>query len=182
MSLSSGAVWTCILGCGFYLGYSYVRWRRRRSLSLSRERGHEGEINADKWLRNQGFEIVENQVNQEFTYWADGQPRHFRVRPDIMARYQGQRWLIEVKTGKSASPDYPATRRQIREYAQLWPYHRYALFDATQGLFYEVSFKRAELLSWSWVRHQVLSPIALGMLGMGALIGWIAHALLGGGS
>ena len=94
-----------------------------------------------------------------------------------MARFEGQRWLIEVKTGKSASPDYPATRRQLREYAQLWPHHRCALFDASQGLFYEVSFTR-EHLSFTSIWRQCVSPIALMMFTLGVTVGALVVAML----
>jgi Holliday junction resolvase-like predicted endonuclease len=126
---------------GVFLGMKLKRWQRRRELAGHRARGEQGEKDAETWLTQHGFQIENSQVNTQFFYLIDGERRTFKVRPDIMATKQGERWLIEVKTGKSASPEYSATRRQIREYASLWPNQRYALFDASQGIFYEVSFE-----------------------------------------
>ena len=170
------AVMIC-LGLGLYLGVKLLRWRRSSKLAQLRLRGQQGEINAERWLSANGFEILDSQATQSFTYFADGQARSFRVRPDIMARFAGQHWLIEVKTGKSASPDHAATRRQLREYAQLWPRHRCALFDASQGLFYEVSFQR-ERLNLGAVWQQCSTPVALMLLIIGVGIGLLIGVVL----
>ena len=171
MSVTHLLVLLLLVTFGALVGSSIARWRKKRALASLRERGQQGEINAERWLREAGFDIIESQRNEEFFFLADGQRRTFRVRPDIMATFRGQSWLIEVKTGKSASPDYPATRRQIREYAQLWPRHRYALFDATQGLFYEISFKGVQHLSLTWLLSQFIRPISLVMLTVGVMTG-----------
>lgn len=129
-----------ILGLGS--GIALWRWRKRRQLAISRLRGKQGEQDAELWLHDNHFTHIESQTEQSFAYAVDGELCRFKVRPDFFARYQGQTWLIEVKTGKSASPKHQNTRRQIREYAQLWPNMKYALFDADQGILKELSFKK----------------------------------------
>ena len=165
------------LGLGIYLGARLLRWRRSLKLAELRERGQQGELDAERWLRENGFEIIDSQGTERFTYRVDDQAVEFRVRPDFMARFAGQRWLIEVKTGKSASPEHSATRRQIREYAQLWPRHRYALFDATNGVFSEVSFRSGRPRIKSLWDH-CLQPIPLLMLGVGVICGLLIGAII----
>jgi Holliday junction resolvase-like predicted endonuclease len=161
---------------GVVLGMKLKRWQKRQALAGHRARGEQGEKDAETWLKNHGFQIENSQVNTQFFYLIDGERRTFKVRPDIMATKQGERWLIEVKTGKSASPEYSATRRQIREYASLWPNQRYALFDATQGIFYEVSFEGvsanppAEVAVETFTTARMITSSVLFLAGV--ILGW----------
>jgi hypothetical protein len=141
------AIITMVFIIGLWSGVSLWRWRKRRQLAISRLRGKQGEQDAERWLYDNHFTQIESQTEQSFAYVVDGELCQFKVRPDFFARYQGQRWLIEVKTGKSASPEHQDTRRQIREYAQLWPNIKYGLFDADQGTLKEVSFKKSYRIS-----------------------------------
>ena len=168
-----------LLGIGIICGIYYKRWRMRQQLASSRAQGRKGEEDAAKWLKDFGFERLESQTERNFHYFVNGMAHNFRVRPDFIAHYQGQAWLIEVKTGKSASPSEQSTRRQIREYAQLWPHHRYALLDATQGVLHEVSFRTStrQHLTHTWYQFNtssmlftLLLTLVIGM-GIGVLIG-----------
>ena len=127
---------------GLWCGIRLWRWLKARRLAISRLRGQEGERNAEQWLHDNGFTHIQSQTEQTFGYMVDGEVCTFKVRPDFFARFQGQKWLIEVKTGKSAAPEHQNTRRQIREYAQLWPNMKYGLFDGDHGTLKEVSFRK----------------------------------------
>ena len=167
-----------VLVLGIWVGIAYRRWRKRLLISANRIRGQRGEEDAEIWLRDFGFEHLERQNEKRFAYCVNGSSHEFKVRPDLMGYYRGQRWLIEVKTGKSASPSHSATRRQLREYAQLWPRMRYGLLDATQGVLHEVSFDPQivhELRSWV---SRLRTPPALFMLTLGLFIGGAVGALL----
>ena len=164
---------------GVWGGLAYRKWRKRRSLSTHRSQGRRGEENAEMWLSNYGFEQLESQNEQTFTYSVNNTPHSFKVRPDLMARYQGQRWLIEVKTGKSASPSHSATRRQIREYAQLWPHLRYGLFDASEGVLHEISFKARAQFNLKGFISRAQTPFAVLMLSLGLIIGGVGGLCVG---
>lgn len=133
-----------LVALGVWLGVKFWKWRKGRLLQKSRVQGAEGERAAERWLLQNGFTNLDQQNSQTFHYWVDGEAQSFKVRPDFFARRDGETWLIEVKTGKSAAATYSATRRQIREYAQLWPHLRYGLFDGDQGRLQEVSFQLEE--------------------------------------
>lgn len=111
-----------------------------RTISRSRKQGAEGERVAQQWLKKHGFKSIESQSVYHCSYFVDGKEVSFDVKPDFLAQKSGEEWLIEVKTGSAASPTTIATRRQLREYASLFPGKRYALFDATKKHLYEVEF------------------------------------------
>lgn len=48
--------------------------------------------------------------------------------------------IVEVKTGEAADPRLPATRRQLREYCDVFGVERIYVFDASAGRLYEVQF------------------------------------------
>ena len=171
-----------ILVSGIWLGGAYLRWRRRRTLALSRERGAQGERDAQAWLTTHGFTELDSQTERSFSYLVDGEERFFKVRPDFTARHKGERWVIEVKTGKSAAPTHRGTRRQVREYAQLFPGRRYGLFDASIGKLYEVSFEVSSSVEAPRdASHvsQALTSRSLFVLGSicGVVVGWLARGL-----
>jgi len=95
-----------------------------------RRRGRVGEDKAVQWLERNGYDVVETQSECTGRFVADGQCVEFVVRPDIIASRNGEEWVVEVKTGAATSLANRSTRRQIREYAALYPDHNMALFDA----------------------------------------------------
>lgn len=111
-----------------------------RSISRSRKQGALGEKIAHNWLKRHGFKNIESQSVFHCSYFIDGNEKEFDIKPDFLAEKSGESWLIEVKTGTAASPSTIATRRQLREYAALFPEKRYALFDATKKVLHEVEF------------------------------------------
>lgn len=111
-----------------------------RTISKSRKQGAAGEKLAQTWLKRNGFKNIQSQSVFHCSYFIDGEEREFDIKPDFLAEKDKEEWLIEVKTGAAASPSAIATRRQLREYAALFPGKRYALFDGTKKRVYEVEF------------------------------------------
>ena len=105
-----------------------------------RKHGVKGEKIAEEWLRKHGFEILSIQDSKNGEFECDGETLQYRVKPDIIASNEDGTWVIEVKTGKSANPSHGDTRRQILEYAHLYPDHKIALFDADHKLFQPIVF------------------------------------------
>jgi Holliday junction resolvase-like predicted endonuclease len=123
-----------------WTGFRIKIWFIRLCLASSRKRGAIGEENAEKWLKKNGFQNIIQPSNQGFSWFVNGKQAGFKIRPDFFAEKDNTHWLIEVKTGKSASIHARNTRRQLREYASLYPDREIALFDAAQQNFYPVDF------------------------------------------
>lgn len=115
----------------------------KRRLTLSRKQGAEGEKIAAEWLQKKGFKDIQSQQVFQSYFEINGQEKEFQIKPDFLASKDGFEWIIEVKTGSAASPASIPTRRQIREYAQLFPHCRYALFDGNAKKLHEISFERS---------------------------------------
>ncbi len=131
-----------------------------RSISRARLQGAAGERVAQIWLKKHGFKNIQSQSVFHCSYFIDGDEKKFDIKPDFLATKSGEEWLIEVKTGAAASPSTIATRRQLREYAALFPEKRFALFDGTKKRLHEVEFDERSDLHSSRKLHFVALIIA----------------------
>jgi Holliday junction resolvase-like predicted endonuclease len=119
--------------------YLYLRpgWRSR----LRNRRAERGESAAEQILEEAGYEVVERQARAWSSLWVDGEELDFELRVDLIAERDGQRFVVEVKTGELApDPLHGPTRRQLREYAAVFEDHGLLLLDMEQQRLVEVRF------------------------------------------
>lgn len=105
-----------------------------------------GEIIAERFLTEQGFTILARQHPLRATMHINGRVAEYDVRADLLVERstaQGAELaIVEVKTGEAADPRLPATRRQLREYADLYDIDRLYLFDASALRLHEIEFPK----------------------------------------
>lgn len=100
-----------------------------------------GERDAEDLLISAGYTIEARQARRWGRMWVDGEPVDFEVRVDLLVRRGDEGFLAEVKTGDRApDPAGPTTRRQLREYAALWPDRGLLLVDVEAGEVLGVDF------------------------------------------
>jgi hypothetical protein len=122
---------------------SHVLMRSLRSFMLKRRfrRGACGEVEAERYLYNHGFTVIEKQVEKKARLQVDGENREYCLRADFLAIRKGKRCIIEAKTGaKAVDPLYTETRRQLFEYATVYDVDRVYLYDAEKKILHEVWF------------------------------------------
>jgi Holliday junction resolvase len=100
----------------------------KKRLAKNRKKGKEGEDRAYKKLKKMGFKF-ESQYEFDASIIVDGNEKTFKIRPDVVGYKNGIKWVIDVKTGDSASINKSDTRRQLREYATYFPGYRVGLFN-----------------------------------------------------
>ncbi len=121
-------------------------WRRSanrtgRANSQRGKRARRGELRAERLLERKGYRIIGRQVQGHGHIVVDGEALDIRVRVDLIVKRRGRRFVAEVKTGTTApDPTHPATRRQLREYAALFPDHGVLLVDAEANTVHRVEF------------------------------------------
>ncbi len=128
--------------CGLLaLGWWWSRGRVRRGNMRRGHRARRGEDRAERLLRQAGFAVLDRQVHRVSTMGVDGEAVEIAVRVDFIVGRGRQRFVAEVKTGEIApNPTHPATRRQLREYAEFFPAHGLLLVDMEAGRIHEISF------------------------------------------
>lgn len=121
-----------------------LSWALRRGGKASRARNRRaqlGESDAEALLERFGFGIVDRQVREKGWIWLDGEAFDFEVRADLLVERDDELYIAEVKTGVMApDPGYPPTRRQLREYAGLFPDCGLLLVDVESGTVTEICF------------------------------------------
>ena len=141
--------WTLILllslvGVGSFLLVSltlyWVRWKMTRRGHQSNARGLQKEKEAEKWFIRQGYAILKSQPVREGQMLLDRQKESFEVQPDFILEKKGQKWVVDVKSGRHGSVTLAATRRQLREYAAMFPECKCGLLDARSWNFHEIEF------------------------------------------
>lgn len=122
-----------------------MRWVQGLLMKLrmlrTRRQGGSGEDQAVQYLTDIGFENIQLSNFSEHQFWVEDVPIQFSLRPDILAVYAGEKWLIEVKNGEESTISNRYTRRQILEYQVQYPEHQVAIYDATQGKLLKVEFR-----------------------------------------
>lgn len=103
--------------------------------------GLAGERVAETILEGLGHRILDRQPMGQVEVWVDGQPLIVEVRGDLLTRYRGRRYLVEVKTGtKAPRITHAPTRRQLLEYERAFEVHALLLVNADEGTVQEISF------------------------------------------
>jgi hypothetical protein len=116
----------------------------RRSRRRTR-RAVDGEAEAEDLLLAAGFTILDRQHGREGRLWVDGEELVFGVRVDLLVERDGESFVAEVKTGSRApDPCHGPTRRQLREYAELFPECGVLLVDIDEDRILEVDFPAAD--------------------------------------
>ncbi len=97
----------------WYGNFSKSKRQRKRF-----RRGVKLEQKAAKFLVSKGFKVVGEQLPFDHTYWVDGEEQISTVNVDYLVEKEGEVFVVEVKSGKSAiSIKNRSTRRQLLEYA-----------------------------------------------------------------
>jgi hypothetical protein len=120
------------------------RYLAARRLAAQMHVAATGERIAERFLSEQGFTILARQHPLRATMHINGRVAEYDVRADLLVERstaQGTELaIIEVKTGDAADPRLPTTRRQLREYADLYDIDRLYLFDASAQRLHEIEF------------------------------------------
>ncbi len=139
-------LWAALAGllllCGLLFALLVAATRRagRRSRRRNR-RALDGEAEAEAILADHGYRVVDRQHRARGRIWLDDEPLDFGVRVDLIVERDGEDFVAEVKTGARApDPRHGPTRRQLREYAALFPDHGVLLVDVPGGRVIRVDF------------------------------------------
>ena len=123
-----------------WLGWRIRRWWKNFLFSLSKRRGRIGESEAIEILMRSGYKIIDDQVRIKGQFYIDSKSSEFEIRPDFIVEKNNIRYLVEVKTGNSASPSDRHTRRQLLEYIFYGEGDEILLLDATNKKLSTISF------------------------------------------
>lgn len=91
--------------------------KKKRKQKLRFKRGNELEIQAKSFIESKGFRILNEQAPFNHNYKVNGESRSSKLIVDYIAEKNGKKYIIEVKSGKSAiSITDKNSRRQLLEY------------------------------------------------------------------
>ncbi len=118
---------------GALVVWTLVRTGQRRRLAHARRRGQRAETLGFRLLARHGYRVLRREVRSYSTLEVDGRRVKFPVRADGIARRRWRRYVVEIKSGASATLRHRETRRQCIEYALSYRCHGVLLVDPEAG-------------------------------------------------
>lgn len=132
-----------ILGITAALFALYI-WHsvKRAVISARIKKGLNAEREAEYFLKNKGYKILEYQPEFEYIFRADREEIRVKLRPDYIVKKNGKKYIAEVKCGEYASSlQSRDTRRQLMEYYFNLDFDGLFLVDMRDKKIIEIEFK-----------------------------------------
>lgn len=147
----------------------YLHYSMRKKMVRRVRRAAEGEKNAQKYLRDHGFTILDEQVHIEKKISVDGTALPFTLRADFIVKKGGHRAVVDAKSGtEAADPANPDTRRRMFEYGCYYDVDEVYIYDDIKKCLKKIVFTDAVLRKTDW--KLFLTGVAAGALCCGGII------------
>ena len=137
-------IWTWILFAALCLALLWISWLLKKGGRRARRRTNRairGEQEAEIFLRENGFTVLERQLRRKHSMEIDGEEVYFEVRADLLVRKHSRTYIAEVKTGQMApKANVAPTRRQLLEYSLIFSEYELLLVDMESYSIREIRF------------------------------------------
>ena len=142
VSVAYGVAALLALALALQLAHGALRrWLERRRGRKRQARALRGERHAEKLLDRLGYTVRERQAATTWSITCDDAVHEVPLRADLIVERDGQRFVAEVKTGRTAPRlNTAATRRQLLEYRVAYEVDGVLLVDAEAGRVMHVIF------------------------------------------
>ncbi len=97
-------------------------------------------MEAPRALARRGFRVLRRHPRGALEWRLNGEPRRSEVEADLLVSRAGQRYVVEVKTGRGTRPTKRDTRRQLLEYTLAYDVDGVLLLDADADTLHRVEF------------------------------------------
>jgi len=141
--ISTKLLWVAGIGSilGAFLFHRASGWWERRRVYRRRQHGLRAEAKVTKILKRYGYKVRGIQPSLSMAMVIDHRKVSYQVRPDAVAKKKGLWYLVEVKTGRTATnPVFTETRRQLLEYYYSMPIDGVLLVNADAGTVHSIRF------------------------------------------
>ncbi len=130
-----------LLAGAWLLSRWWAAWRRSLRARRRGRRAADGEIDAERLLRQSGYRVLARQQAITWQLESDGDEIEVELRADLLVERDGRSFVAEVKTGDQApSISTAATRRQLLEYLVAYETDSVLLVDVEREEIREVGF------------------------------------------
>tara|TARA_E500000178_G_scaffold296661_1_gene302986 strand:- start:77 stop:517 length:441 start_codon:yes stop_codon:yes gene_type:complete len=123
-----------------YLGWKIRKIYKNFIFYLNKRKGIRAEKIAIKILKNNGYKIIKQQPRIKGSLYENDKKILFFVRADLLVSKENTIYVAEVKSGKAASINEIATRRQLLEYSKIFNSNIIILIDTKQNKIKKIQF------------------------------------------
>jgi hypothetical protein len=129
----------------------YLHYSMQKKMSRRVRRAAAGEKNAQKYLREHGFTIIDEQVHIKKKIAVDGAALPFTLRADFIVKKGRHRGVVDAKSGiEAADPSNPETRRRMFEYGCYYDVDEVYIYDDIKKCLKKIVFTDAALGKTGW--------------------------------
>lgn len=114
--------------------------QKKRKGKRIQSQGIQAEEQALLTLKHQGFKLLDRHPKAHSHISISKEKYEIYATPDLLMKRGGKKWIFEVKSQNAANIHKADVRRQLREYAALYPNHKLAFFDGNTQEWEEVTF------------------------------------------
>jgi hypothetical protein len=126
---------------GGWIALKMAKYFKGRSIKSRLNRGLQKEQEAAKWLKRNGYKIIDYQTSLSYSLKENGVDKKITVSPDFKVSKNGQEQIIEVKSGRVAPRiENRDTRRQLLEYHFIEPNVPLYLLDMENNELKKIDF------------------------------------------
>ena len=126
---------------GGWIALKMAKYYKGRSIKSRLNRGLQKEQEAAKWLKRNGYKIINYQTSLSYSLKENGVEKKITVSPDFKVSKNGQEQIIEVKSGRVAPRmENRDTRRQLLEYHFIEPNVPLYLLDMENNELKKIDF------------------------------------------
>lgn len=157
--------------------YYFMKYYKSFIIRKRLKKAKRGEINAIRFLEDNGYSIIGIQEKKTIITWINNQPYNNQIKVDYLVKKKGKVYIAEVKTGKLAPrPNLADTRRQLLEYYLAFGTHGIILVDMEKKKLQKISFSITD------VKRRWSLPMQLALAGLfGLACGWFLYHYIYGG-
>lgn len=148
----------------------FLTQKRKSKKRLARGRKKEGEAAAV--LRFYGYEIIGRNLKYNYDLEIGEREQNIQMEIDYLVSKHGKRYIVEVKSGQSATKiTNSSTRRQILEYSLFVENDGVMLLDMEKESLELISFPVHVQSGSTWV--SILFFILFAILGIGGVVWYL---------
>jgi hypothetical protein len=120
--------------------FQFQKKRKQNKGRKIHSKGLRAEEKALLTLKSQGFKLLDRNPSTSNHIFISNEKRMIQATPDLLMKRGRQKWIFEIKSQNAANIHKADVRRQLREYAALFPNYKLAFFDANLQRWDEVTF------------------------------------------
>lgn len=140
--LTTTDLWVLAFLAGITLAIFVMKTLKKYRGRKNVKKGIKGEKIARALLKKEGYQILNEQLEDKVIMTVQDKVHECKVRADFYVKKGMKKYIVEVKSGQNVKATLPDIRRQLLEYDLVFRPDGMLFLDTNKGVLEEVVFDR----------------------------------------